>query len=156
MRVFDLKSSKSIVSREPTNPLTLDSVVNVKVESYPSSVDTGRERNITRRSTPSIANSFSRPSNSSDLAAPERFQNVTMYGCVKFNPNSRWVICRPKGHPHGRRAEYNHGGKSNHNQCVFSSFFVCWQTFDTIRVAHWNVSFQWANLFWIELRMSLF
>ncbi|XP_055617903.1 adenylate cyclase, germination specific-like isoform X3 [Toxorhynchites rutilus septentrionalis] len=90
MKVFDLKGGKSTVSHDTTNPLALESVVNVRVESYPSSVGVGRERDITsRRSTPSIANSFSRPSNSSDLAAPERFQNVTMYGCVKFNPNSR-------------------------------------------------------------------
>lgn len=105
MKVFDVTSGKSVVSHSLDVAAAghmVPELVNVHVqgellEDLPSSTTAvatrrarmfGRER-ISRRSSPSIANSFSRPSNNSDILAPERNQRVTMYGCVMFNPNSR-------------------------------------------------------------------
>ncbi|XP_065091649.1 adenylate cyclase, germination specific-like [Ochlerotatus camptorhynchus] len=101
MKVFDVTSGKSVVSHSvDVAGHMVPELVNVHVEGElledPTSTTTttmrammvGKE-GILRRSSPSIANSFSRPSNNSDMLAPERNQRVTMYGCVMFNPNSR-------------------------------------------------------------------
>ncbi|XP_055587239.1 uncharacterized protein LOC129739750 isoform X2 [Uranotaenia lowii] len=69
-------------SVKPSSPTTIIS------RGMSSSIGCGRDI-ISRRSSPSIANSISRPSNNSDVVAPERTQKVTLYGCFKFNPNSR-------------------------------------------------------------------
>ncbi|XP_062703098.1 uncharacterized protein LOC115257278 isoform X2 [Aedes albopictus] len=104
MKVFDIMGGKTTsLGGGASHPLDFNwssDVVNVQVEGEPiqelvsskklatTTRLMGKEI-ISRRSSPSIANSYSRPSNNSDILAPERNQRVTMYGCVMFNPNSR-------------------------------------------------------------------
>lgn len=104
MKVFDITSGKSVVSHSlDAAGHMVPELVNVHVESElledPTLMMKSTKRTkratmigkdgISSRSSPSIANSYSRPSNNSDMLAPERNQRVTMYGCVMFNPNSR-------------------------------------------------------------------
>ncbi|XP_062562222.1 uncharacterized protein LOC134225844 isoform X1 [Armigeres subalbatus] len=103
MKVFDVMSGKTTSAPHPLDFNWSSELVNVHVEGEPvremhlvaqTAAPTTRATTIgkeviSRRSSPSIANSCSRPSFNSDTQAPERNQRVTMYGCVMFNPNSR-------------------------------------------------------------------
>ncbi|XP_038122931.1 uncharacterized protein LOC6036811 isoform X2 [Culex quinquefasciatus] len=91
MKVFDVSSAKPIVSLESIRPIVMKESVVSSADGPPFPISRNASARVSsRRSSPSIATSYSRRSNSnSDYLMQESLPKVTMYGCVKFNPNSR-------------------------------------------------------------------